>query len=151
MIGYGGNMLTVRAIKELIDGALGSHGAWLLEPYTDMPSSTGLIVKPIADFERTARIALKHNYQVATHAIGDRANREVLDTYERIFRDNPDKHDLRWRDEHTQHLDPADRPRFKQLGVIASVQGVHAISDGPWIPKRLGEERDGASHIPFAR
>jgi predicted amidohydrolase YtcJ len=141
MIGYGGNMLTVRTIKEQVDGALGSHGAWLLEPYTDMPSSTGLVLKPMPEFERTARIALEHDYQVATHAIGDRANREILNVYERIFRDNPDKHDLRWRDEHTQHLDPADRPRFKQLGVIASVQGVHAISDGPWIPKRLGEER----------
>ena len=141
MIGYGGNMLTVRAIKEQVDGALGSHGAWLLEPYTDMPSSTGLVLKPMPEFERTARIALKHDFQVATHAIGDRANREILDVYARIFRDNPDKRDLRWRDEHTQHLDPADRPRFKQLGVIASVQGVHAISDGPWIPKRLGEER----------
>ena len=149
MIGYGGNMLTVRTIKEQVDGALGSHGAWLLEPYTDMPTSTGLVLKPMPDFERTARIALKHNYQVATHAIGDRANREILDVYERIFRDNPDKHDLRWRDEHTQHLDPADRPRFKQLGVIASVQGVHAISDGPWIPKRLGEERGNRISYSF--
>jgi len=149
MIGYGGNMLTVRTIKEQVDGALGSHGAWLLEPYTDMPSSTGLVLKPMVDFERTARIALKHDYQVATHAIGDRANREILNVYERIFRDNPDKHDLRWRDEHTQHLDPADRPRFKQLGVIASVQGVHAISDGPWIPKRLGEERGNRISYSF--
>jgi predicted amidohydrolase YtcJ len=149
MIGYGGNMLTVRSIKEQIDGALGSHGAWLLEPYTDMPTSTGLTLKPMPDFERTARIALKHDYQVNTHAIGDRANREVLDVYERIFRDNPDKHDLRWRDEHTQHLDPADRPRFKQLGVIASVQGVHAISDGPWIPRRLGEERGNRISYSF--
>lgn len=149
VVGYGHDMLTVRAVKELIDGALGSHGAWLLQPYTDMPNSSGLEVKPIPDFERTARIALRHDYQVGTHAIGDRANREVLDTYERIFRDHPDKRDLRWRIEHVQHLDPADRPRFRQLGVIASVQGVHAISDGPWIPRRLGDERGARISYSF--
>jgi predicted amidohydrolase YtcJ len=149
MIGYGGNMPTVRSIKRQVDGALGSHGAWLLEPYTDMPTSTGLVLEPMPDFERAARIGLKHNYQVNTHAIGDRANREVLNVYEKIFKDNPDKHDLRWRIEHVQHLDPADRPRFKQLGVIASMQGIHAISDGPWIPKRLGEERGNRISYSF--
>ena len=141
MIGYGGGMLTVRSIKQQIDGALGSHGAWLLAPYSDLPSSSGLNLEPIPAFEKTARIAMKHDFQVNTHAIGDRANREVLDTYERIFKDNPTKHDLRWRDEHAQHIDPADIPRFKQLGVIASMQGVHTISDGPWVAKRLGDER----------
>jgi hypothetical protein len=141
MNGYANGMLTVRSIKQQIDGALGSHGAWLLEPYTDLPSSTGLTLKPVPDIEKTARVALKHNFQVNIHAIGDRANREVLDVYERIFRDNPDKHDLRWRIEHAQHIDPTDIPRFKQLGVIASMQGVHTISDGPWVAKRLGEER----------
>jgi hypothetical protein len=145
MIGYGGGMLTVRSIKQQIDGALGSHGAWLLAPYIDLPTSSGLNLKPIPAFERTARIAIKHDFQVNTHAIGDRANREVLDVYERIFRDNPTKHDLRWRDEHAQHIDPTDVPRFKQLGVIASMQGVHTISDGPWVPKRLGEERARAT------
>jgi predicted amidohydrolase YtcJ len=141
MIGYGHDMLTVRSIKQQIDGALGSHGAWLLEPYTDLPTSTGLVLKPVPAIEKTARIAMKHDFQVNIHAIGDRANREVLDTYERIFKDFPDKHDLRWRVEHAQHLDPTDVPRFKQLGVIASMQGVHIISDAPWVPKRLGEER----------
>jgi predicted amidohydrolase YtcJ len=141
MIDYAGGMLTVRSIKQQIDGALGSHGAWLLQPYVDLPSSTGLVLKPVPAIEKTARIALKHDFQVNIHAIGDRANREVLDTYERIFRDHPDKHDLRWRIEHAQHVDPTDVPRFKQLGVIASMQGVHIISDAPWVPKRLGEER----------
>jgi predicted amidohydrolase YtcJ len=141
MNGFANGMLTVRSIKQQIDGALGSHGAWLLEPYTDLPSSTGLTLKPVPAIEKTARIALKHDFQVNIHAIGDRANREVLDVYERIFRDNPDKHDLRWRIEHAQHIDPADVPRFKQLGVIASMQGVHTISDGPWVAKRLGEDR----------
>lgn len=141
MLGYAHGMLTVRSIKQQLDGALGSHGAWLLEPYVDLPSSTGLTLKPVPDFEKTARVAIKHGFQVNTHAIGDRANREVLDVYERIFRDNPTRKDLRWRDEHAQHIDPADIPRFKQLGVIASMQGVHTISDGPWVAKRLGEER----------
>jgi len=139
--GYGKGMLTVRAIKEQVDGALGSHGAWLLQPYADLPTSTGLVLKPMADFERTARIALKHGFQVATHAIGDRANREVLDVYQRIFRDHPEAKDLRWRIEHAQHLAPPDLARFHKLGVIASMQGIHITSDGPWVAKRLGEER----------
>ena len=149
MLGFAKGMLTVRSIKQQIDGALGSHGAWLLEPYTDLPSSTGLTLKPVPEIEKTARIALKHDFQVNIHAIGDRANREVLDVYERIFRDNPDKHDLRWRIEHAQHIDPVDIPRFKQLGVIASMQGVHTISDGPWVAKRLGEERARRTSYPW--
>jgi predicted amidohydrolase YtcJ len=149
MIEYGHGMLTVRSIKQQIDGALGSHGAWLLAPYTDLPTSSGLNLKPIPDFEKTARIAMKHDFQVNTHAIGDRANREVLDVYERIFRDFPAKHDLRWRIEHAQHVQPSDVPRFRQLGVIASMQGVHTISDGPWVAKRLGEERARRTSYPW--
>ena len=149
LIGYGHGMLTVRAIKEQIDGALGSHGAWLLAPYADLPSSTGLVLKPMPDFEKTARIAIRHGFQVNTHAIGDRANREVLDVYERIFRDFPGKGDLRWRIEHAQHVEPADVPRFKKLGVIASMQGVHIVSDAPWVPKRLGEERARRTSYPW--
>jgi predicted amidohydrolase YtcJ len=141
LIDHANGMLTVRSIKQQIDGALGPHGAWLLEPYTDLTTSRGLNLKPIDAFERTARIAIKHGFQINTHAIGDRANREMLDVYERVFRDNPDKRDLRWRDEHTQHVDPADVARFRSLGVIASMQGIHTISDGPWVAKRLGEER----------
>src|SRR5205823_7203467 len=131
------------------DRALGAHGPCLLEPYTDLPSSTGLTLKSVPAIEKTARIALTHDFQVNIHAIGDRANREVLNVYERIFRDNPDKHDLRWRDEHSQHIDPADVPRFAQLGVIASMQGVHTISDGPWVAKRLGEERARRTSYPW--
>lgn len=141
MVGYGGNMLTVRSIKRQIDGALGSHGAWLLEPYIDLTSSAGLTLEEPADIEETARIAMRHGYQLNTHAIGDRANREVLDIYERTFAENAEATDLRWRIEHAQHLHPADIPRFAELGVIAAMQGVHATSDAPWIPRRLGEER----------
>ena len=84
---------------------------------------------------------MRHGFQVNTHAIGDRANRETLDIYERIFKANPGKTDLRWRVEHAQHIAPSDVPRFKQLGVIASMQGIHAISDGPWVATKLGAER----------
>ena len=142
MIGVGNGHLTVRAIKKQIDGALGSHGAWLLEPYTDMPSSTGLVLEPVAEVARTAELALEHGYQVNTHAIGDRANREVLDIYEAAFAGDPAAgRALRWRIEHAQHLHPADIGRFAELGVVAAMQGVHATSDAPWVPKRLGEER----------
>jgi len=134
------DFLTVRSIKVSIDGALGSHGAWLLEPYIDLPS-TGLATTEPASVVRTAELAAQHGFQLNIHAIGDRANREVLDIYERTFAANPDKRDLRWRIEHAQHLHPADIPRFAQLGVVASMQGVHATSDAPWIPKRLGEQR----------
>ena len=149
LIGYGNNFLTVRSIKRQIDGALGAHGAWLLEPYADMPSSSGLTLEPPDDIARTAEIAIKHGFQVNTHAIGDRANREVLDIYERTFRANPEKRDVRWRIEHAQHLALSDVPRFKQLGVIASMQGIHATSDGPWIPRRLGEARARATSYLF--
>ncbi len=141
MIGYGNDHLTVRAVKQVADGALGSHGAWLLQPYADMPSSTGLATTPPTEIERVARLAIEHGYQVNTHAIGDRANREVLDLYERTFDSHPELEDLRWRVEHAQHLDPADIPRFARLGVIASMQAIHACSDGPWVILRLGEAR----------
>jgi predicted amidohydrolase YtcJ len=141
MIGHGNGFLTVRSIKRQIDGALGSHGAWLLEPYIDLTTSSGLTLEDTADIRKTAELAIQHGYQLNTHAIGDRANREVLNLYETIFRRNPDRTDLRWRIEHAQHLHPSDIPRFAQLGVIPAMQGVHATSDGPWLAKRLGEDR----------
>ncbi|MHB8055646.1 MAG: amidohydrolase [Candidatus Aminicenantales bacterium] len=141
IIGYGSDHLTVRSIKRLIDGALGSRGAWLLEPYTDLPSSSGLNTETIAEMKETARVAIENGFQVATHAIGDRGNRETLDVYEDAFKAHPDKTGLRWRIEHAQHLDPADQPRFGKMGVIASMQAVHCTSDGPWVMKRLGPKR----------
>jgi len=139
----GNDFLAVRSIKRMVDGGLGAHGAWLLEPYADMPDSVGLVLDPPQKIEETGRIAIREGFQLNTHAIGDRANREILDVYERIFSENPSANDLRWRIEHAQHLDPSDVPRFAKLGVIASMQGVHASSDGPWLPKRLGEKRAG--------
>ena len=139
MVGYGNNFLTVRSIKRSIDGALGSHGAWLLEPYADMPGSVGLVTVEPEEVQRSAEIALQHGFQVNIHAIGDQANRVVLDIYEAAYAQGGD--DLRWRIEHAQHLHPDDIPRFGALGVIPSMQGVHCISDAPWVFRRLGEER----------
>jgi predicted amidohydrolase YtcJ len=141
MIGYGNGFLTVRSIKRQLDGALGAHGAWLLDPYVDLSTSVGLVLEPLADIDSTAALAIEHGYQVNTHAIGDRANRETLDLYQRHFEANPDKTDLRWRIEHAQHLHPDDLPRFAELGVIAAMQGVHCTSDAPWVFRRLGAER----------
>jgi hypothetical protein len=144
MVAEGNDFLTVRSIKRQIDGALGAHGAWLLEPYEDLPESTGLVLEPVAEIERTAEIAVQHGFQVNTHAIGTRANRETLDIYQRVWeRTGVDGAALRWRIEHAQHIHPDDVPRFGALGVIAAMQGIHCTSDGPWIPTRLGEERSG--------
>jgi predicted amidohydrolase YtcJ len=141
IIGEGANHLTVRAIKRQIDGALGSRGAWLLDPYTDQPGSSGLNTEDTEDIRRTAELAIEHGYQLAVHAIGDRANRETLDLYEQEFRRHPDQRDLRWRIEHAQHLSSADIPRFAKLGVIAAMQGIHCTSDGPFVILRLGPKR----------
>ena len=140
-IDYGAGHLTVRAIKRQIDGALGSRGAWLLEPYSDKPESTGLNTTSVDSIRETARLAIANGYQLCVHAIGDRANRETLNIFEQAFKANPDKKDLRWRIEHAQHLNAADIPRFGQLGVIASMQGVHCTSDAPYVPARLGDRR----------
>jgi predicted amidohydrolase YtcJ len=124
-----------------MDGALGSRGAWLLAPYTDKPDSTGLNVEDPADIRQAGELALQHGYQLCVHAIGDRANREVLNIYESLFREHPEKKDLRWRIEHAQHLSAADIPRFAQLGVIAAMQAIHCTSDAPYVPLRLGPQR----------
>ena len=150
VVGYGNNMLTVRAIKITADGALGSRGAWLLEPYSDLPegsvpagtSRVGLATTPVEEMRQRAQIAVDNGYQLCIHAIGDRANREVLNVYEEAFKkNNKNGKDLRWRVEHAQHINGADIPRFGQLGVIASMQGVHCTSDAPWVEPRLGAKR----------
>ncbi len=140
-IDYGDSHLTVRAIKRQIDGALGSRGAWLLEPYADKPDSVGLNTASVAEIAETARLAIANDYQLCVHAIGDRANRETLDIFEQAFKANPAKRDLRWRVEHAQHLSLQDIPRFGQLGVIASMQGIHSTSDAPYVLDRLGAKR----------
>ncbi len=140
VVGAGRNHLTVRAVKRLADGALGSRGAWLLAPYADAPGSTGLNTYSMKELERTAEIAVANGYQLGVHAIGDRANREVLDVYARVLARHP-KEDLRFRIEHAQHLDPADVPRFAKLPVLAMMQGIHCPSDAPFVAARLGEKR----------
>ena len=142
VVGYGGSRLTVRAIKAYSDGALGSRGAWMLEPYDDDPGNSGHNTVPLEDIAVVARLALENGYQLGTHAIGDRANREVLDVYEAAFAAAPEAaRDARFRIEHSQILHPDDVGRFAELHVIAAMQGIHAISDGPWTPDRLGQER----------
>lgn len=147
LIGAGDQHLTVRAIKRQIDGALGSRGAWLLAPYSDLPpnapNSSGINTEDLADIRQTAELAINNGFQLCIHAIGDRANREVLDLYESVFKEHPEKNgkNLRWRIEHAQHLNATDIPRFAALGVIAAMQGVHATSDGPYVLARLGFKR----------
>jgi predicted amidohydrolase YtcJ len=137
----GNKKLTVRSIKRFIDGALGTHGAWLFEPYIDVPNSTGLPTVSIEYLTETAEIAIENSLQLCTHAIGDRGNHEILNIYENTFKNNLINHNLRWRIEHAQHINPSDIYRFAQLGVIASMQPNHCTSDGPWVPKRLGDRR----------
>ena len=142
MVGYANNFLTVRTIGEkVLDGALGTHGGWLLEPYADLPRSSGLNVVPVEEIEASARLAIEHDYQMAIQGIGDRAYRVLLDIYEAEFDRHPEKTDLRWRIEHAQVIHPDDVARTVELGVIPAVQGIFACSDGPWVEDRLGPER----------
>jgi len=139
--------LTVRSIKLYSDGALGSRGAWLLQPYSDRMDHYGQPNMIMDSVFTVARRALKAGLQVCTHAIGDRANREVLDRYEQAFKENPEAaKDARFRIEHAQHLHPDDIGRFAELGVIPAMQAIHLSSDRPWAIDRLGEQRiiDGA-------
>lgn len=150
VIDAGNHFFTSRAIKSEIDGALGSYGAWLLAPYDDKPGFVGQNTTPISEVQNIASLALDHQMQLCVHAIGDKANQEVLNVFEQSFGKSANKSaDRRWRIEHSQHLDPADIPRFKQLGVIASMQGIHCTSDAPFVVKRLGEERSRKGAYPW--
>ncbi len=149
MIGYANNHLTVRSIKKYMDGALGSRGAWLLEPYEDLETSVGQNVTPLNEIREIARIAFENGFQLNTHAIGDKANRVTLDIYEKTFNTNPELKDLRWRIEHAQHLSNKDIPRFSELGVIAAMQAVHCTSDAVFVPKRLGDKRAKEGAYPW--
>jgi predicted amidohydrolase YtcJ len=140
-IGYGNNHLTVQAIKLYMDGALGSRGAWLLSPYQDSPNHSGLNVTPISQIKNIAELAAENDFQICTHAIGDKANRITLDIYRDIFKQFPERENFRWRIEHAQHLSKRDIQRFSELGVIASMQTIHCTSDAPYVKKRLGNGR----------
>jgi hypothetical protein len=136
------HLLTIRSVKLNCDGALGSRGAWLLEPYTDRPDFYGMATLPMDTVLSTSRQGLAAGFQICSHAIGDRANQEILNRYETAFKENPSKaKDHRFRIEHAQHLHPNDIPRFAQLGVIPAMQAIHMSSDRPWAIERLGEKR----------
>ncbi len=134
-------MLTVRSVKLFADGALGSRGAWLLEPYTDRPDTRGLPTTPPETLERIASLCVRYGFQACTHAIGDRANREMLDIYAKVLATVPDGRERRFRIEHAQILALNDILRFHQLGVIPSMQPTHCTSDMGWAEQRLGHDR----------
>jgi predicted amidohydrolase YtcJ len=135
------HFVTVRSIKLNCDGALGPRGAWLLEPYSDRPDHTGHETLPMEMVTTVSEKGLELGFQVCSHAIGDRANREILDRYEAALKKFPEQKDHRFRIEHAQHLHPDDIPRFGELGVIAAMQAIHMSSDRPWAIDRLGEKR----------
>jgi hypothetical protein len=136
----GDDWLRWGGLKGFVDGSLGSGTALFAEPYTDEPTNTGLRVTPLDELRAQIRRADAAGLQVAVHAIGDRANAEILDLYEELERDRP-RRDRRYRVEHAQHLRPADVERFARLGVIPSMQPYHAVDDGRWAERRIGPER----------
>jgi predicted amidohydrolase YtcJ len=140
LIDYANDRLTVRSVKLFADGALGSRGAALLEPYSDMPGQRGLEFMSDAEILRKMEIALKAGYQVNVHAIGDAANRQVLDAFEAAYKAVGGR-ELRNRIEHAQVVALSDIPRFKQLDLIASMQPTHATSDMNMAEDRIGKER----------
>lgn len=135
------HLLTIRSIKLNCDGALGSRGAWLLEPYTDRPDFSGMATLSMDTVLKISREGLKYGFQICSHAIGDRANKEILDRYELAFSENPTNSNHRYRIEHAQHLHPNDIPRFAKMGVIPAMQAIHLSSDRSWAIDRLGEKR----------
>jgi hypothetical protein len=130
--------LTIRSIKLYADGALGSRGAKLIEPYSDDPHNNGLLIHQPEYFNEVCKLAFENNYQVNTHAIGDSANRMILNTYAEYL---GGKNDLRWRIEHAQVVEPADFHYFEDYSIIPSVQPTHATSDMYWAGDRLGPVR----------
>ncbi len=140
LLGYGDNRLWVRAIKLYVDGALGSRGAALLEPYSDDPNNRGLTVTDEKSLRQAVGEALASGFQVCTHAIGDRGNNIILNVYEAALKEHPVA-DHRLRVEHAQVLALNDIPRFRQLGIIPSMQPTHCTSDMYWAEARLGPAR----------
>jgi hypothetical protein len=141
LINYRGHRLSVRAIKIGADGALGSRGAALLEPYSDEPSTSGLMTTSAEEIYAQTLAASRAGFQTCIHAIGDHGNRVAMDVFERVQAEVSGARNLRMRNEHAQILDAAEIPRFAQLNVIASMQATHATSDMPWVPTRIGAAR----------
>ncbi|MCL7974583.1 MAG: amidohydrolase [marine benthic group bacterium] len=143
--GTGDEWLSWGGLKGFVDGSLGSSTALFYEPYLDTPETRGLLVTPLAELEAAVRRADSAGLQVAIHAIGDRANSELLDLYARVFAEAPDR-DRRYRIEHAQHLRPEDFDRFAELGVIPAMQPYHAIDDGRWAERKIGAERSASTY-----
>jgi len=135
---YQTDHITVNTVKLFADGALGSRGALMIEPYSDDPGNKGLAVSPLEILEQHCQAAYKHNFMVATHAIGDAANREMLKIYAGILKGPNDR---RWRIEHAQIIHPDDFEIFKQYNIVPSVQPTHATSDMYWAEDRVGSHR----------
>src|SRR5437879_4159779 len=151
---FGNDWIHLGALKGFADGSLGSTTALFEQPYNDAPETSGLpneMMLPEGNMLKMALGADKAGLQLAVHAIGDKANRIMLDVYTEVAKRNGARADRRWRIEHAQHLRPEDFARFAQLGVIASVQPYHAIDDGRWAEKRIGHERAKASRTPWSR
>ena len=150
-IGEFDNRFTLRTIKVVSDGALGSRGAALLAPYSDAPDTSGFLTVKQEDLGPMLQTALKQGIQVETHAIGDRANRFTLDEYEKAFNAVPREQrkiaEPRWRIEHAQIVDQSDIPRFAKLGVIPSMQPSHAIGDLHFAPSRVGIPRLAGAYV----
>lgn len=137
---YKKKKITIGAIKRYMDGAVGNRGAWLLEPYQDAPNNSGHCTLDLEEYEQICKFAANHNLQMATHAIGDKANQTVLNVYEKIIKDHK-LTDQRWRIEHAQHLHPNDIKRFAANNILASIQTNHCTSDALYIEKRFGKKR----------
>ncbi len=145
---YVSDRFVFRAVKYYMDGAMGSRGAWLLEPYSDRQTTsdgepyTGLALGDPRELEELSRLAIAHGWQMRTHAIGDRGNREVLDAYERALNSAGKlDSDHRFAIEHAQMLHPDDIPRFAEMGVLPSMQPRHETTDMRWVEERIGRER----------
>jgi len=141
---YKTDYLNVRSVKMYADGALGSRGACLLEPYSDDTGNYGLIIKSTDFYHQMCKLAYENNYQVCTHAIGDSANRLMLDIYAHYLKS---KNDLRWRIEHAQIVHPDDLNKFGEFSIIPSIQSTHCTSDMDWADERLGKERIKNAYI----
>jgi len=140
LLGYAGNRLSVVGVKFYSDGSLGARSAALIEDYTDDPGNRGIVVKDADTLYRQIGLCHGKGFQTATHAIGDRGNRMMLDILERVLREQPAA-DMRHRIEHAQIIEPGDIPRFARLGIVPSMQFTHCTSDMPWVEDRLGPDR----------
>ena len=143
--GSGDDMLSWGGLKGFVDGSLGSSTALFFDPYLDTPATSGLTVIGMDELTDRVRSTDVAGLQVAIHAIGDRANAELLDLYADLVRENGER-DRRYRIEHAQHLRPEDYGRFAGLGVIPAMQPYHAIDDGRWAERKIGSERAGSTY-----